>query len=39
MGEDCDCANCCYWHDNRRVHAIWRRVAPFVPRAKKAVAR
>ncbi|MFB3778752.1 MAG: radical SAM/SPASM domain-containing protein, partial [Bryobacteraceae bacterium] len=28
MGEDCNCSNCCYWHDNRRVHAVWRRLAP-----------
>jgi radical SAM protein with 4Fe4S-binding SPASM domain len=33
MGEECNCANCCHWNDNRRVHRVWRWLAPLMPRA------
>ena len=36
MGEECSCPNCCAWHDNRKVHRVWRWIAPVVPLRKKA---
>jgi MoaA/NifB/PqqE/SkfB family radical SAM enzyme len=36
MGQECNCANCCHWHDNRRVHRVWRWFAPLTPRGRKA---
>jgi MoaA/NifB/PqqE/SkfB family radical SAM enzyme len=35
MGQECNCANCCHWHDNRRVHRVWRWLAPLTPRGRK----
>jgi MoaA/NifB/PqqE/SkfB family radical SAM enzyme len=39
MGPECNCANCCHWHDNRRVHRLWRYIAPLTPRSRKAAFR
>ncbi len=36
MGGECSCPNCCFWHDNRKVHRVWRRIAPVIPLRKKA---
>lgn len=33
MQDDCDCANCCLWTDNRRVHRVYRWFAPLASAA------
>jgi MoaA/NifB/PqqE/SkfB family radical SAM enzyme len=36
MGEECNCANCCHWNDNRRVHRVWRWLTPLAWRRVQA---
>lgn len=35
MTGQCNCSNCCLWRDNRRVHRIWRCIAPLVRRKNR----
>lgn len=36
MAGECSCPNCGFWHESRKVHRIWRWVAPVVLLRKKA---
>jgi len=36
QGQECNCANCAQWYDNRKVHRVWRWLAPLKPSRRAA---